>query len=1343
MSAFSQEQASFSLGDSAFLLNGKPFQMISGEMHCARVPVQYWRQRMKMAKAMGLNTIGTYVFWNAHEPVQGRYDFTGNNDIAGFIKAAKEEGLYVVLRPSPYACAEWEFGGYPWWLLKDSSVKVRSKDPRFIAAYTKYIQQLAKQVTPLLITNGGNILMVQIENEYGSYSNDKSYLDLNRKIFREAGFDGVLFTCDGETQMPKGYLPGYLPAVNGLDDPAAVKKLINTWHQGKGPYYIAEWYPGWFDNWGKPHAKGNARKEAEKLDAILSAGISVNMYMFHGGTTRGYMNGANMNINEPYAPQVSSYDYDAPLDEAGNPTEKFYAFRQVIQKHLPIGVSLPPVPQQTKTIAIKDIQLTAWTSLFDALPPPVNAVNPLSFEDLNQSYGWVFYRTMLKSGGKEYLHIPGLRDYAIIYINGKPVVTLDRRLHQDSVLLPQIAANSVLDILVENNGRINYGPYLTDNRKGIIQPVRLGNTRLTNWKMYRLPVSDTKGLMFKTGKPATDNSPVFYKGSFNIEEPADTYLNVSSFGKGVAFLNGYHLGKYWNIGPQQTLYIPEGWLRKGNNEIIILDLLTQHHTFINTLPEPVLDELTEENAGTVLSAPEKSFPLIPFPTMLTPGSGTFLVKPGTAVVNTSKLFTREAEMLCELFKERFGKSLPLQNKGGSGTFRLVYDAGITANEAYRLHISTQQIEITAGSASGMFRAIQTIRQLLPATIELAGKIKPVALSLPAVSIEDRPLYGWRGLHLDVSRHFFSSDYLKKLIDLMALYKLNKFHLHLTDDQGWRIEIKKYPKLTDQGAWRSFNNHDSVCMERAKDNPDFITDPRFITQKNGKAVYGGFYTQQEMKEIVAYAAQRHITIVPEIDMPGHMMAAIHAYGYLSCTGNSAFGELFTTPICPCMRSTFEFAKDVYTEIMDIFPSEYIHLGGDEVDRTSWEKSPACQALMKEKGIKNTAQLQSYFISEMEAFFHSKGRKLIGWDEVLEGGVSNTAAIMYWRTWVPKAPVEAAKLGNHVIMTPGSPLYFDSAPDKYSLSKIYHFNPVPAGLTSAEAGLIMGGQGNVWTEYVPSENRADYLIMPRMTALAEMLWNPVKRFTSYQQRLNSHYERLNLLNVHYRLPDLPGLMERYAFTDSTILKVDKPLPDLTIRYTLDGTTPDMSSPELTDPLVINKPQLVRLAAFTAKGNRGDVYDVNYVQQSPATPVNTFSSQPGLSCSWYPGAFKTTSGMKQAIAAGTAVTTGITVPPAAESAAFGLQFRGFINVPDDGIYSFFLTCDDGGILSIADRMVVDNDGLHAPKEKNGQVALRKGMHPFVLDFIEGGGGYTLKLQYSRGGSAPKEVPATWFKH
>ncbi len=584
----------FALGDSTFLLDGKPLQMISGEMHCTRIPRAYWRDRMKMAKAMGLNTIGTYVFWNAHEPTPGKYDFTGNNDIAEFVRIAKEEGLWVVMRPSPYVCAEWEFGGYPWWLLKDKTLKVRSTDPKFLEPYRKYMMELGKQLTPLLVNHGGNILMVQIENEYGSYPGaNKEYLEINRKIFVEAGFDCTLFTCDPPGALPKGYLPGYLPAVNGLDDPAKVKAIINKYHDGKGPYYIAEWYPGWFDSWGGKHATRDANGPAEKLDKVLAAGISINMYMFHGGTTRDFMNGANMSTRSPYEPQTSSYDYDAPLDESGNPTDKFIKFREVIAKYLPAGITLPMIPAKKKSMAINGIKLTAAAPLFDNLGKPVISEKPLCFEDLDQGYGFVLYRTTLKNNNGGLLKIIQMRDFATIYLNGKRIGDMDRSKKQDSLILAAAPAGATLDILVENNGRINFGQFLTDNRQGITEKVVLNNEELLGWKMYKFPFLNTKGLKFVANDKLSDQ-PAIYKGTFNVTDAEDTYLDMRGFGKGFVFLNGHNLGKYWQKGPQQTIYIPAGWLKKTANEIFVFDELKADHKTISTLDTPILSQLASK-----------------------------------------------------------------------------------------------------------------------------------------------------------------------------------------------------------------------------------------------------------------------------------------------------------------------------------------------------------------------------------------------------------------------------------------------------------------------------------------------------------------------------------------------------------------------------------------------------------------------------------------------------------------------------------------------------------------------------------------------------------------------------
>jgi beta-galactosidase len=584
------QQHKFVLGDKAFILDGKPFQMISGEMHYPRIPHECWRARIKAAKAMGLNTIATYVFWNLHEPQKGRFNFTGNNNIAEFVKIAQQEGLWVVLRPSPYVCAEWEFGGYPYWLQNENGMIVRSTEANYINAYHAYIKEVGRQLAGLQVNHGGNILLVQIENEYGFYGKDKEYLEINRKMFVEAGFDGLLYTCDPPSGITNGHLPGLLPAVNGLDKPQEVKKLVDANHNGKGPYYIAEWYPAWFDWWGEKHHTVPFQDYAPHLDSVLAAGISINMYMFHGGTTRAFMTGANYNDQSAYAPQISSYDYDAPLDEAGNATVKFREFRKVIMKYLPSGITLPEVPAKRPAIAIPTINLSKVVAVFDMLPSPINNQKPLTFEDLNQDYGYVLYRTEVSNGQSGWLKIKDLRDYGIVFINGTRVGIMDRRLNQDSLYLDLPNGKIVLDIFVENMGRINFGPYLLENKKGITEKVELNHHELLGWQMFELPFGTTDELSINE-KIGSTNGPVVRKGIFNLQNIGDTYLDMRQWGKGCVWINGHHLGRYWEIGPQQTLFVPAEWLLKGTNEIVVLELLKPLQTTIQSLDNPLLNVL--------------------------------------------------------------------------------------------------------------------------------------------------------------------------------------------------------------------------------------------------------------------------------------------------------------------------------------------------------------------------------------------------------------------------------------------------------------------------------------------------------------------------------------------------------------------------------------------------------------------------------------------------------------------------------------------------------------------------------------------------------------------------------
>jgi beta-galactosidase len=432
--------------------------------------------------------------------------------------------------------------------------------------------------------------MVQIENEYGSYGKDKDYLALNEKMFRSAGFDGLLYTCDPPQDLPDGYLSGLLPAVNGLVKPDAVKALVRKYHNNKGPFFIAEWYPAWFDWWGTKHHRIAPESYGAELDSVLAAGLSINMYMFHGGTTRGFMNGANFKDSTPYEPQISSYDYDAPLDEAGNPTEKFKIFRSVIEKHLPKGTMLPPVPASKPTMAINNIDLTKRTYLLDALPAAVTSDTPITFEHLHQAYGYVLYRTIVDGDKSSTLKVNELRDYAVVLVNGVPQGTIDRRLGQNTLNIQLPPGRDTLDLFVENLGRINFGPYLLQNNKGIIGKVLLGGRALNGWSMFGFPFSSLKD--FKWQHTASLNKgPVLLQGNFKLDSLADTYFDMSSWGKGVVWVNGHNLGRYWKVGPQQTIYVPKEWLSVGDNTVTVLEELKADKKNLSAIAHPILDSL--------------------------------------------------------------------------------------------------------------------------------------------------------------------------------------------------------------------------------------------------------------------------------------------------------------------------------------------------------------------------------------------------------------------------------------------------------------------------------------------------------------------------------------------------------------------------------------------------------------------------------------------------------------------------------------------------------------------------------------------------------------------------------
>jgi len=562
----------FRIAKGAFLLDGKPLQIISGELHYARIPRAYWRQRLKMAKAMGLNTIATYVFWNYHEVRPGVFDFrTGNRDLAAFLRIAQEEGLWVILRPGPYVCAEWDFGGLPAYLLKSPAMKLRSDDPRYLAAARRYVRAMASEVRPLLVTHGGPVLMVQVENEYGSFGSDSSYKEATRRMLVDAGIDVPLFTADGDWLFGNGGIPGVFAAANGETSYDTLAARVTAFNHGTGPYMVAELYPGWLTHWAEPFPVTPVDSFLPQYDSLLSRGVSVNLYMFHGGTNFGFTSGANYTRALPIEPSMTSYDYDAPLSEAGWPTAKYYALRDVIRKH--VSYPIPAVPDRLPVISVPEIHLSADADLFDLVGDVkgVQAAQPLAFEDLDQPDGYVLYRHRFDKPIAGVLEVPGLRDYAAVFVNGARVATLNRRASRFDANI-SVPAGGRLDIFVENMGRINYGAELVDNRKGIISPVTVAGVELRGWTMYGLPFDTLPAPVHAGDLPrSSPGTPTVYRGAFTLTAVGDTFFDMRGWDKGIVFVNGHNLGRYWKVGPQQTLYVPGAWLHRGRNTVVVFE----------------------------------------------------------------------------------------------------------------------------------------------------------------------------------------------------------------------------------------------------------------------------------------------------------------------------------------------------------------------------------------------------------------------------------------------------------------------------------------------------------------------------------------------------------------------------------------------------------------------------------------------------------------------------------------------------------------------------------------------------------------------------------------------------
>lgn len=580
----------FTVSDKTFLLNGKPFVVKAAELHYPRIPRPYWEHRIKMCKALGMNTVCLYVFWNIHEQQEGKFDFTGNNDVAEFCRLAQRNGLYVIVRPGPYVCAEWEMGGLPWWLLKKKDIRLREPDPYFMERVKLFERKVGEQLASLTIQNGGPIIMVQVENEYGSYGENKAYVSAIRDIVRQSGFDKVtLFQCDWASNFEKNGLDDLVWTMNfgtGADIDQQFRRLGEL--RPNAPQMCSEFWSGWFDKWGARHETRPAKAMVEGIDEMLSKGISFSLYMTHGGTSFGHWAGAN---SPGFAPDVTSYDYDAPINEYGQATPKYWELRHTMEKYNDGGKLPAPPKAPMPVITIPKFVLTEYAPLGNGMGSSVQSRGIRSFEDMDMGWGIADYSTALPKipvGSMLTLNEP--HDFAQVFVDGKYIGKIDRVKNEKTLMLPPVEKGAELCIRIEAMGRINFGRAIKDY-KGITKEVTISaemdgheaSWNLKNWTI--VPIPDNYETAVKALSVGTETSKRtrqhaklltkagYYRGHFTLRKPGDTFLNMEAFGKGQVYVNGHAIGRFWNIGPQQTLYLPGCWLKQGRNEVIVLDVV--------------------------------------------------------------------------------------------------------------------------------------------------------------------------------------------------------------------------------------------------------------------------------------------------------------------------------------------------------------------------------------------------------------------------------------------------------------------------------------------------------------------------------------------------------------------------------------------------------------------------------------------------------------------------------------------------------------------------------------------------------------------------------------------------
>lgn len=715
--------------------------------------------------------------------------------------------------------------------------------------------------------------------------------------------------------------------------------------------------------------------------------------------------------------------------------------------------------------------------------------------------------------------------------------------------------------------------------------------------------------------------------------------------------------------------------------------------------------------------------VVPQPALVKCLDGNFKLNFKTKIVATDETGRRSAEILNDLLIKNYGFKLEYtekQIKKDAIVFLPQNEDIGRESSIYGLTIKPEGIQIF-GRETGQFYALQSLMQILP--VNFKGDAK-----LPAVDIADAPRFAYRGMHLDVGRHFMPVEFVKKYIDLMAQYKFNEFHWHLTEDQGWRIEIKKYPRLTEIGSTRT------ESVKERNLNP-YIGDGVPVS---------GFYTQEQIRDVVAFAKARHINIIPEIELPGHSSAALAAYPELGCKQNYNYKVqttwgIFKEVYCPTEK-TFQFLEDVLAETIALFPdSPYIHIGGDEVLKDFWKDSTEVRDLMKRENLKDEHEVQSYFIRRMEKFINSKGKKIIGWDEILEGGVAPNATIMSWRG--EKGGIESAKAKHDVIMTPNTFLYFDygQGDPQYEplnigsyipLEKVYSYNPQPSELTADEKKYVLGAQANVWTEYMKTPQAVEYMVFPRMIALAEVNWSPneSKNYADFSRRMNRQYQSLDKQNVNYRIPPPAGLHNVIlSDTDKAKITLQMPIENGKIFYTLDGSAPDEQSKSYKKPFELTLKQgekiEVKTIVVNEKGRKSVTYAAVVLRRELNKASDLKEKTAGVLVKFYKEDFNSVKELNAAAPTESSVVKSILLTQFARKTndlkdAFGATFEGYINVPEDAIYEFELESVGGSSLIIDGETFLNLDGKHAKTKQTEIIPLAKGLHKVRLNYFQASG-------------------------